>query len=161
MKAFAYTKKIYASPRVLFTLRAIDFIAVLVCAISLVAVLAENIAAGEYVMAAVLCLTVGVPFVVLSVLRRLINAKRPYEIYDFGFSVVGKSGSSFPSRHAFSAFAIAVALMPFYWVLGVCSAVMGVLLCVVRVLLGLHFVRDVAVGALIGVLGSLIGILIF
>ena len=161
MKAFAYTRKIYENPRALSVLRAVDFTAVAVCAISLIAVIIQSITDGDYVGALTLSLTVGVPFVILSFMRRVINAKRPYEVYDFGVCIDGKSGSSFPSRHAFSAFAIAVALMPSYLVLGICAVIMGLLLCTVRVLLGLHFVRDVAVGAFVGVLGSLIGIFIF
>lgn len=59
-------------------------------------------------------------------------------------------GKSFPSRHTFSAFAIAaswfVASVPVAVVLLVAAGV----LAVCRVLGGVHFPRDVVAGALIG-----------
>ena len=75
--------------------------------------------------------------------------------------IKGKCGSSFPSRHAFSAFAIAVALLPEFMPLGIVLLAFGTALCAVRVLLGLHFVRDVVAGAVIGIVASVIGLLIF
>jgi membrane-associated phospholipid phosphatase len=44
--------------------------------------------------------------------------------------------------------------------LGIILLALGVLLCIARVLLGIHFVRDVIAGALIGVCSAALGILI-
>ena len=91
-----------------------------------------------------------IPFLVVTILRRLINAPRPE-------SSLGKAGGAFPSRHAFSAFAIGTLLCFISTPLGILTLVFGILLSVSRVLLGIHFPRDVIAGALIGVVSGLIG----
>lgn len=104
----------------------------------------------------------AVPYIIVSLARRLINAKRPYEIYDF-YEVLPKEkkGSSFPSRHVFSAFVIAtLALLLSVW-LAIPLFIIGVCIAVSRVLTGTHFLRDVIAGALVGVLAGVIGILVF
>lgn len=109
-----------------------------------------------------LLVTLGVPFVILSVVRRVINAPRPYEIYDFyPTPPKNKKGLSFPSRHAFSAFAIGVALCFVSPLLGGILLATSALMCVARVLLGMHFIRDVLAGAVTGAASSLLGALIF
>lgn len=161
MWQFRYTERIYKNSRALFFLRAVDFLAVIYCAGALGCFLISKVLLADYIGALSLAVSLIVPFLILSLARRVINAKRPYEVYDFHVKIEGKSGSSFPSRHAFSAFAIAVALMPEAAPLGIVAIMFGLALCAVRVLLGLHFVADVAAGALIGVIGSLIGLWIF
>ena len=102
--------------------------------------------------------TLGAPFLLVSLLRKVINAPRPYEIYDFlDNSPENKGGNSFPSRHSFSIFAIGTLCLFASVPVGIVTLVLGSLLCFCRVALGLHFVRDVACGALIGVISSLIG----
>ena len=103
----------------------------------------------------------GIPFVLVSLMRRYIGAPRPYEIYDF-FECRPKDSekNSFPSRHAFSIFAIGVATWFAYPVFGSVLLTLGLLMCVIRVALGYHFPRDVITGALIGVVSSIIGSLI-
>lgn len=100
----------------------------------------------------------GIPFCLVSLLRKYIGAPRPYEIYDFyEKKPKGSEKNSFPSRHAFSVFAIGTLLLFAYPVFGIVLLLLGVALCVCRVLLGYHFIRDVLAGALIGVISSLIG----
>ena len=102
--------------------------------------------------------TLGAPFVIVSLLRRIINAPSPYEIYDFlENSQEDKGGNSFPSRHSFSIFAIGTLCLFASVPVGVATLVLGVLLCFCRVALGLHFVRDVVAGGVIGIITSLIG----
>ena len=104
----------------------------------------------------VVCL--GVPFVFVTLLRRMINAPRPYEIYVFLENVSKKKkGESFPSRHCFSIFAIGTLCTFVFPILGIVTLVIGVFLCFCRVALGCHFVRDVFSGALVGTVSSLIG----
>jgi membrane-associated phospholipid phosphatase len=80
-----------------------------------------------------------------------------------------KKGSSFPSRHVYSAFAIAFA---FAWngsvleipaVVGLAAvlALLGVLLAVIRVLSGIHFLSDVLAGAAWALLVSVVGYAFF
>ncbi len=103
----------------------------------------------------------GVPFVAVSILRVLINAPRPYELLEFyKKKPKGKAGHSFPSRHVFSVFVIATVLMTWNPLVGVGLVLLGALLAFLRVALGIHFVRDVIAGALIGLASGGIGLLV-
>ena len=54
-----------------------------------------------------------VSFVLLSVLRKALNAKRPYEVFGLDPIIPKKTkGKSFPSRHVFSIFVIEIT---FFW----------------------------------------------
>lgn len=100
----------------------------------------------------------GVSFVAVSVLRRVINAKRPYEALEFQpLLQKDKRGESFPSRHVFSVFVIAFAFYYTFVPVGIVLTALGVLLAVVRVLGGVHFPRDVLCGAAIGILCDVVG----
>lgn len=102
----------------------------------------------------------GIPFAIVSLLRKYIGAPRPYEIYDFYEKKPKDSEkNSFPSRHAFSIFAIGTLTVFIYPVFGAVLFVLGVAMCVCRVLLGYHFIRDVLTGGLIGIVSSLIGMI--
>ena len=102
----------------------------------------------------------GIPFVIVSLLRKYIGAPRPYEIYDFYEKKPKDSEkNSFPSRHAFSIFASGTLTVFIYPVFGAVLLVLGVAMCVCRVILGYHFVRDVLTGGLIGIVSSLIGMI--
>lgn len=99
-----------------------------------------------------LVLVPAVSFVSLSLFRRGLNRPRPYEALDIVPLIPrDKKGESFPSRHVFSVFVIAMAwgwvCPPVGWLLGA----VGVLLAVTRVVAGIHFPRDVLAGALLGV----------
>lgn len=118
---------------------------------------------GSIARAITLLAVSGVPFLLVSVLRHKLDAPRPYEVYElcnFGLEVTRhKGGHSFPSRHTFSAFLIGTLLLPDMPALGATALLVGVYLAVSRVLLGIHFVRDVAAGAVIGTLAGAIGAL--
>ena len=108
-----------------------------------------------------LCAIIGLSYVAVSLARRFINAPRPYEVYDFYESPPkDKKGVSFPSRHTFLVFAIATVCMPASAVPAIILLVLGVLLAVSRVLIGIHFIRDVVTGAMLGILSSVLGLLI-
>lgn len=99
-------------------------------------------------------------FIILTIFRFFVNAKRPYEVFDIP-PVIAKDtrGRSFPSRHVFSVFIIAMtffAVCPVP-VLGGGIFVLGILLAVVRVLAGVHFPRDVIAGAISGIAAGYIG----
>lgn len=100
----------------------------------------------------------AVSFVLLSLVRGRLNARRPYEVLDIT-PIIRKNtrGHSMPSRHVFSMFVIA---MTFLWIqpwMGVILLCLGALLAAVRVIGGVHFPRDVLVGALCGIASGILG----
>lgn len=101
-----------------------------------------------------LVLLVGVTavgFVAVSFFRRRFNAPRPYECCAIAPLIARDgAGKSFPSRHAFSAFAIAASWFAASAPVAVVLLVAAVVLAVCRVLGGVHFPRDVVAGAFIG-----------
>ena len=100
----------------------------------------------------------GISFVLVSFARKKIGAPRPYEIWNETPLISKEStGNSFPSRHAFSVFVIA---MTRYYAIrpnGLMLLPVGIALAVLRVLGGVHFPKDVAAGAAIGILAGVIG----
>ena len=100
----------------------------------------------------------GISFVLVSAFRYLLNAPRPYEVSGKEPIIKRKgSGKSFPSRHTFSVFVIAVTVFYFWPVAGTITGIAGALLASVRVLGGVHYVKDVIAGAAIGIGCGLIG----
>ena len=90
-------------------------------------------------------------FVILSLLRKKINAPRPYE--EWGIKPLldrDSPGQSMPSRHVFSATIISMACLHASLSVGVISLVLSALLGLVRVLGGVHFPKDVVVGYICG-----------
>ncbi len=99
-------------------------------------------------------------FVLVTILRKAINKKRPYEVYDFSpirFGKKIKQGQSFPSRHCVSASVIAIACMAFVPWLGWALLVLAVIVAVSRVISGVHFVLDVVCGLVLGLIIGIIG----
>lgn len=92
-------------------------------------------------------------FIVLSVIRKRMNWPRPYEFGTFPplLSREGK-GSSMPSRHVFSAAIISTVAWGVNPLLSFLGLSLALLLAGVRVLAGVHFVRDVVVGFLSAIL---------
>ena len=92
-------------------------------------------------------------FIVLSVIRKRMDWPRPYELGTFPplLNREGK-GSSMPSRHVFSAAIISTVAWGVNPLLSFLGLSLALLLAGVRVLAGLHFVRDVVVGFLSAIL---------
>lgn len=92
-------------------------------------------------------------FIVLSVIRKRMDWPRPYELGTFPplLNREGK-GSSMPSRHVFSAAIISTVAWGVHPLLSVLGLSLALLLVGVRVLAGVHFVRDVVVGFLSAIL---------
>ena len=86
-------------------------------------------------------------FVILSFLRKKLNAPRPYEVWEIVPLLDRDSpGQSMPSRHVFSATIISMACLHASLSVGVILLVLSALLGLVRVLGGVHFPKDVLVG---------------
>ena len=94
----------------------------------------------------------GIGFVLLTLFRKHLNAERPYE--KFGFTPLIKKetrGCSFPSRHTFSAAIIGMSLLKVYPLWGGIVLGLAAVLAALRVILGVHFIKDTAAGLLIGI----------
>ena len=90
-------------------------------------------------------------FVILSLLRKKINAPRPYE--EWGIKPLldrDSPGQSMPSRHVFSVTIISMACLHASLSVGVILLVLSALLGLVRVLGGVHYPKDVVVGYICG-----------
>lgn len=86
-------------------------------------------------------------FVILSLLRKKLNAPRPYEVWEIVPLLDRDSpGQSMPSRHVFSATIISMACLHASLSVGFILLVFSALLGLVRVLGGVHFPKDVVVG---------------
>ena len=86
-------------------------------------------------------------FVILSFLRKKLNAPRPYETLEIVPLLDRDSpGQSMPSRHVFSATIISMACLHASLSVGVILLVLSALLGPVRVLGGVHYPKDVVVG---------------
>lgn len=86
-----------------------------------------------------------------TMLRAKLNFPRPYEQPGFTPLVTKEtSGNSFPSRHALSAAVLAAVWLYFYPSVGVVMILVALAICVLRVLAGVHYVRDVVAGAVLG-----------
>ena len=85
-------------------------------------------------------------FVILSLLRKKINAPRPYEEWNIKPLLDRDSlGQSMPSRHVFSASIISMACFHASLSLGIILLVLSAFLSLVRVLGGVHYPKDVVV----------------
>ncbi len=96
-------------------------------------------------------------FVILSFLRKKINAPRPYEVWEIVPLLDRDSpGQSMPSRHVFSATIISMASFHASLSLGVILLVFSAFLGLVRVLGGVHYPKDVVVGYICGLVWGMI-----
>lgn len=99
-----------------------------------------------------------ISFILVSIFRSYKNAPRPYEVLDIE-QIISKDtkGNSFPSRHVFSIFVIGMTLFYVSNPVGIILMITGLVVSVVRVVGGVHFPKDVAAGAVIGILSGIIG----
>ncbi len=96
-------------------------------------------------------------FVILSFLRKKINAPRPYEVWEIVPLLDRDSpGKSMPSRHVFSATIISMACLHASLAVGVILLLLSAILGLVRVLGGVHYPKDVVVGYICGLVWGVI-----
>ena len=100
----------------------------------------------------------AISFVLVTIFRKIVNAPRPYEKFEIP-PVIDKDtkGKSFPSRHVFSVFIIAVTIFYSHPGPGIVIGLIGVAMAIIRVLGGVHEVRDVVAGAVIGLVCGILG----
>jgi undecaprenyl-diphosphatase len=97
-------------------------------------------------------LAVTTAALLVTVLKESFDRARP-PVADPGLDPVGivPASASFPSGHAATAFAAAVAIALVYPRLGRPLLALAVVIAVSRVYLGVHYVLDVAVGTVLGI----------
>ena len=96
-------------------------------------------------------------FVILSFLRKKINAPRPYEEWDIKPLLDRDSpGQSMPSRHVFSATIISTSCLHASLTMGMICLTLSAFLGLVRVLGGVHYPKDVVVGYICGLVWGVI-----
>ena len=96
-------------------------------------------------------------FVILSFLRKKINAPRPYEVWEIVPLLDRDSpGQSMPSRHVFSASIISMACLHASLSVGLILLILSAILGLVRVLGGVHYPKDVVVGYIYGLVWGVI-----
>jgi membrane-associated phospholipid phosphatase len=99
----------------------------------------------------------GVSFVIVSLYRKLLSSPRPYEVYNFTPALKKDTkGKSFPSRHVFSIFIVAFTIGQVFPVICGILCLLGLILAVIRVIGGVHFIKDVVAGFAIAALISII-----
>ena len=157
-------RRVYSMPRFVLILKILGTLSVFYVAGVFAYGIGSLLFFGEHLYALHLSLMTAIPFATVSLVRIFIDAKRPYEAFDIpeleSLRTERKTGKSFPSRHVFSAFLIGTLWLQYSVWFGLAALFVGVYLAAERVLLGIHFIRDVAAGAVIGVFSGLVGVLI-
>jgi len=85
-------------------------------------------------------------FVTVTLLGRKLNFKRPFEELGFESVTPHSKGHSCPSRHAASACIITMAALYINTAVGLLSLCFAVIVCISRVVTGVHYIRDVLCG---------------
>lgn len=91
------------------------------------------------------------------IIKELVQRPRPFETIP-GLTVLGFTpiSRSFPSGHACSSFAAALMLTKFLGKKGALFYILAVTIAVSRPYIGVHYVSDIIVGAVVGTLGSMV-----
>lgn len=114
--------------------------------------------AGEWGFLVRAVLVPGLSFAAVTLVRARLNRPRPYEVLDID-PLIHKDtrGKSFPSRHVFSIFMIAMAWLAWCPPAGAVLMLPSVFMAAVRVLGGVHWPRDVIAGAIVAVSCGVVG----
>jgi undecaprenyl-diphosphatase len=123
--------------------------------------MSRRVLAAVAVRLGFLFLAIGLPGLVVTVVKRLIGRARPlieggadpFIYRPFGWSV---EYASLPSGHAVDAFAIAMAVGALWPRMRALMWAYAVAIALSRVVLTAHFPSDVAAGAVVGILGALL-----
>lgn len=162
-KYLALYRAVYSRPRLAaflgFFSQVVTVLTVIVyCAFTLALLLSDLVFGLKFVA------VTAIPFLLVTLVRHLVNAPRPYEAIECEelshLAAHGERGHGFPSRHAASSMIVGTAIAFVSPFVGVAVIVLGVTLGACRVLLGKHFLRDVLAGGFIGALSGVVGMII-
>ena len=121
--------------------------------------IAVFLATSSFLLFIGLLLFTALPFTLVTLMRHLFAKKRPYQNSSKIPPRKGKN-DSFPSRHAFSAFHIAMTAFSANAPLGYTLLALAVLLSSLRVFRGIHYPIDVIAGGFLGVFSGTICLII-
>ena len=99
-----------------------------------------------------------IAFISVTIIRKLINRKRPYEYMHITPLVAHKKGQSFPSRHTLSAMIIALVTLSINSTLGIFMIILASIIGLCRIFAGVHHISDVIAGAIYAIFIYLIQI---
>lgn len=100
----------------------------------------------------------GIAFLLVTWYRKVYNKQRPYEAFQILPAIQKETkGKSFPSRHVFSMFMVAMCWLVYNPVVGVVYLLAGIGMAWIRVIGGVHYPVDVVAGAAIGILSGIVG----
>jgi membrane-associated phospholipid phosphatase len=119
----------------------------------------KHLVAALMVRFGIIFLAVGVPGLLVAIVKRLIGRARPTFIEEMGhltFTPFAQSSyfASFPSGHTTTAFAFAAAAGALWPAARIPLFILAAVIGVTRVTIGVHYPSDVFMGALIGSLGA-------
>ena len=162
-KYLALYTGVYSRPRLAKTLAVTDTV-ITYLTVAVYGFFLGYLTLGELVLGLQFLAVTATPFVIITIMRRVINAPRPYEAFEHDalaqIKKSGKAGHAFPSRHVASVFIIGSALCFVCLPVAIPLLVLGFVLAACRVALGRHFLRDVTVGVVLGVISGVGGMLI-
>lgn len=107
-------------------------------------------AMASFLLLGKLILCTALPFFLVTLLRHFFAKKRPYQKSCDTPPRKGEN-DSFPSRHAFSAFLIAMTAFSVKTLFGYALLPLAVALSAIRVFRGIHYPVDVVAGGALGV----------
>ena len=93
-----------------------------------------------------------IALVIVTVLRKIINRPRPYEVLPIQPLLGHKTGESFPSRHTLSAFIIAFVSFNVSMTLGYMCFIIATLISISRVIAGVHYISDIFIAICIALI---------
>lgn len=100
-------------------------------------------------------------FAICTVMRDVVNASRPYEVTGRPPLIPKDTrGHSFPSRHTFCMFTIACTWLLWQPIVGCALLALACVMAAIRVKGGVHFLRDVIMGAALALAVCAIGYLV-
>lgn len=106
-------------------------------------------------------IAIVIGFVITNLLlKNMVNRIRPYEVVE-GLKFIGKMpmDTSFPSGH--STCSMAASLVLFLKLpkrLGIPALILGILICLSRLYVGVHYPTDVLTGALVGITAAFLAV---
>lgn len=100
----------------------------------------------------------AIGFAGVSLFRRWYPSRRPYEDLDIQPLIPKETkGRSFPSRHVFSIFMVGMTYLQLSVEVAIGIFLLGIVLGVIRVVAGLHYIKDVTAGAFMAILIGTLG----